>query len=360
MKYTAAIILIMISLICNGQSHFLKITFKNIDNGTKLIIYYPSHELDVNIDMEKEKLITLNNLNEPFRLSLSLSNNTSIIQDVYLTKDTTRMIINKYVNEIDFIEDTINRTFTKLAFITRDVIKKENEIYDSLDIIDSTNSKYTQLLNKIKNLNDSLLDYRINIIKQNQTQYLSLILLQDLIIESDSCINDKLLKLFNTLNMSLHKYKAYKRCELILNKPCQTYKIGDIVNNYTFYSKDTIVKLSDLLNKQLLYINFWGTRCNFAIKSHTALKSIESKYNDNITIISISNDEDSLEYNKYLQLNQIDWINICDFEGWLSPNFLAFGINGIPRDIIVNKSGVILYKNIHSWEAYEILSKLIN
>jgi thiol-disulfide isomerase/thioredoxin len=123
---------------------------------------------------------------------------------------------------------------------------------------------------------------------------------------------------------------------------------GELLNLLTGDKK----KLSDYRG-QIIYLDFWGTWCvpcrQAMLRNEDAMKRRAKEWEGKAAILALSVDEDPALAKQYA----IDrgWTNVIqvwngegDKVGWESPIRAAFGLDDIPRAVLIGKDGTILWR----------------
>ena len=103
-------------------------------------------------------------------------------------------------------------------------------------------------------------------------------------------------------------------------------------------------KLADLKGKYV-YIDNWATWCGPCRAEIPSLKKVEEKYHGkNIEFVSISIDEqkDHEKWQKFVTDKQLGGIQLFADKNWSSDFIRAFGINSIPRFILIGPDGKVV------------------
>ena len=103
-------------------------------------------------------------------------------------------------------------------------------------------------------------------------------------------------------------------------------------------------KLEDLRGKYV-YIDVWATWCGPCRAEIPHLKKIEEKYHGkNIEFVSISVDvdKDHDKWQKFVTEKQLGGIQLFADKNWTSDFIKAFGINSIPRFILIGPDGKVI------------------
>lgn len=103
-----------------------------------------------------------------------------------------------------------------------------------------------------------------------------------------------------------------------------------------------LIDNSSLAGKNVL-ITFWATWCAPCMKELPYLKLIHEEYKkDNLIMVSVSLDGDSLKMAKVIKEENLNWTQIYNSKSILE----AFRINPIPAMFLIDEKGVILYNSL--------------
>lgn len=133
---------------------------------------------------------------------------------------------------------------------------------------------------------------------------------------------------------SLQKTNAIKN--LLVGKPSPKFSYQDISGKK--------VSLDDFKGK-LVYIDVWATWCGPCIQEIPTLKQLKEDYKSkNVEIISISIDvqKDFDKWKKMVADKQLKGIQLFADQDWKSEFVKAYGIDAIPRFLLIDKNGNIL------------------
>lgn len=128
--------------------------------------------------------------------------------------------------------------------------------------------------------------------------------------------------------------------------------------------KGGVTKLEDLKGKYV-YIDVWATWCAPCRAEIPFLKKIEEKYHGkNIEFVSISvdMDKDHEKWQKFVSDKNLGGIQLFADKNWTSDFIKAFGINSIPRFLLIDPDGNVVNANADrpsSSELDKVLSELV-
>ncbi len=153
------------------------------------------------------------------------------------------------------------------------------------------------------------------------------------------------------------RYDKVKKLKELVGKP------SPIFVNYENHNGST-TSLSDLKGKYV-YIDVWATWCNPCLKEIPALKELEKDLGDKMHFVSISVDKaDKHEaWKQMVTEKELEGIQLYADNNWESQFVRDYGIDGIPRFIIIDPQGNVLKPDAprpSSPKTKELFNKLIN
>lgn len=161
---------------------------------------------------------------------------------------------------------------------------------------------------------------------------------------NDSKLDVTFTTLYNKeIENSVKGLKQYYQEELAMQKlnnaPSPTF-------NYENH-KGGMTKLEDLRGKYV-YIDVWATWCGPCIAEIPHLKRVEQQFHGkNIEFVGISVDtkKDYEKWKKFVVTKELAGIQLFADNDWNSDFVKAYGINGIPRFILIDPKGNIVDAN---------------
>lgn len=120
------------------------------------------------------------------------------------------------------------------------------------------------------------------------------------------------------------------------------------------------IKLSSLRGKYVL-IDFWASWCRPCRAENPNLVAVHNKYsNRGFTIYSVSLDEKKKPWEKAMKKDGLAWANVSDLKGWESETRLVYNVWGLPSNLLLDKTGKIIAKNLRGEELREKLRELFD
>ena len=168
--------------------------------------------------------------------------------------------------------------------------------------------------------------------------------LEKMIAASDPALADY--KYMKTLKESLAKMKITA--------------IGQMAPDFTQNDPDgKPVKLSDFRGKYLL-VDFWAKWCGPCRAENPNVVKAYNKYkNKNFTILGVSLDRNKEDWLQAIKDDGLTWTHVSDLKYWDNEVAKMYGIRAIPSNLLLDKTGKIVGRNLRGDKLEEALAKLI-
>ena len=115
------------------------------------------------------------------------------------------------------------------------------------------------------------------------------------------------------------------------------------------------IELKSIKNKYVL-IDFWASWCAPCRKFNPELVELYRNHNSQLEIFSISLDTEIDAWKNAIAKDQLTWpFHISELKGWEGKLNKTYLIESIPANILVDKSGVIVGKNLSPKEIIAFL-----
>ena len=119
------------------------------------------------------------------------------------------------------------------------------------------------------------------------------------------------------------------------------------------------IKLEDYRGRVVL-LDFWASWCAPCRQEMPNVKKIYGKYQDKgFEIIGISLDDTEAKFKGYMDSEQMPWPQIFDGKGWRSELGQLYAVGAIPSTYLIDREGVIRYKNVRGGELERAVKELI-
>ncbi len=118
------------------------------------------------------------------------------------------------------------------------------------------------------------------------------------------------------------------------------------------------LSLSDIEAEYIL-IDFWASWCGPCISQVPDLQKVYHDFKGlGFEILSVSIDGKEDRWSSAISRLKLDWLHISDLKGWRSELAESYNVTFIPFNLIVDKNGTIVAKNMHSQTLHTKLTEL--
>ncbi len=209
---------------------------------------------------------------------------------------------------------------------------------DSVDLADY-NARY-------KVYKEAQMQVYIDFIKENPNSFISLDAIKYIAGTSPDYL--KIAPLFNSLSSDVKNTITGKEYAKFL-KGVKTTAIGEMAPEFTQNDPNgKPIKLSSFKGKYVL-VDFWASWCSPCRAENPNLVKAYNKYQEKgFEILSVSFD-DAKGKNAWLAAIKKDgliWKHVSDLKGWKSKVAELYAIKAIPQNVLLDKTGKIIAKNL--------------
>ncbi|MCX7956745.1 MAG: TlpA family protein disulfide reductase [Endomicrobia bacterium] len=118
-------------------------------------------------------------------------------------------------------------------------------------------------------------------------------------------------------------------------------------------STDTF-RLSSVVGKKLVLLNFWTTWCPYCVAEIPPLIELYNKYKDRgIEILAINIGEPKNKVENFVSSQKINYRVLLDIQGKIAKHY---GVRGIPTNFLISPQGEIIFGG-HNLPTLELIEK---
>lgn len=170
---------------------------------------------------------------------------------------------------------------------------------------------------------------------------------------------EELERLVSYLDKSIINTKYGKLGQEKLNQLRGT-TIGYPALNFSQTTPDgKTVNLSDFKGKYVL-VDFWASWCGPCRGENPNVVSAYNKYKDKgFTVLGVSLDQNKDKWMQAIAADKLTWTHISDLKGWGNEAAKLYGISSIPQNLLLDKEGKIVAKNLRGPDLDAKLEEII-
>jgi peroxiredoxin len=120
------------------------------------------------------------------------------------------------------------------------------------------------------------------------------------------------------------------------------------------------VKLSDLVGKGPLLIDFWAAWCGPCRAANPGVVELYNEFHDQgFDVVGVSLDRTKEEWLLGIEEDNLTWHQISDLQFWNSSAADLYAVKSIPHTVLLDKNGTIVARNLSKEELKAKLQEML-
>ncbi|MDR1437223.1 MAG: AhpC/TSA family protein [Candidatus Symbiothrix sp.] len=210
---------------------------------------------------------------------------------------------------------------------------------------------------RIGELEKSLKQEAEKFIQAHPASIASLVLIQDYLLSNKN--QEQISPYLSMIEGEAKKDRLYLRLNAIVERYRRT-AIGSPAPDFSLISekKDTL-SLAAYKDKYVL-LTFEASWCSVCEEDYNTLADIRKKFPvSRLEIVTVALDENKDDWNNLAKNKKITWHQVTDTYGFASEMISLYNINTIPNNFLIDKTGIILAKDIPADSLKTLLNEKI-
>ena len=197
-----------------------------------------------------------------------------------------------------------------------------------------------------------------NYITENPKSFVAPVILSQIQYGMEGSELDSYLKKFSPEVMKSSSAKSLAARVKVL----ESVSVGKTAPDFT--QNDSIsapVKLSDVYSKhKYTLIDFWASWCGPCRGENPNVVAVWKDFNGKgFHVMGVSYDTDKAKWLKAVASDKLTWTQVSDLKGWSNATAKIYGINSIPANLLLDKNGKIVAKNLRGEKLREKMTELL-
>jgi len=169
----------------------------------------------------------------------------------------------------------------------------------------------------------------------------------------DSCLSGFDAKLDSVPTVVMLKERVVKLKSVAVGQMAPDFTMNDAEGNP--------VKLSDIYSKnEYTLVDFWASWCGPCRRENPNVVAVfNSNKAKGFGVFGVSLDTDKEKWLKAITDDQLTWPHVSDLKGWKNEAAAVYAVSSIPANLLVDKTGKIIDRNLREEKLREKIAELL-
>jgi Peroxiredoxin len=227
-----------------------------------------------------------------------------------------------------------NKTVIQERCDLRDKERQNQDLNEELDMTDISTSF------QIKNLDLLLKNKAEDFVGAHPGSFASLVLIQDYILDVEDA--KSIQSYLEALEGEARENELYQKIKDLISREMIIAEGNPAPEFNLVTTANDSISLDTYKDKYLL-LTFLASWCEACEQAYASLSDIRKEFSEkDLKILTISLDENSVDWKKLAEEKNIIWDQVIDNKGWDSDVADAYKVNAIPTGFLIDKKGTII------------------
>ena len=164
---------------------------------------------------------------------------------------------------------------------------------------------------------------------------------------------------YNSLDSTIKQSKQGKIIADVIEAVKKT-SVGQMAPDFTMNDRDgKPVALSSLRGKYI-FLDFWASWCGPCRRENPNIVAAYAKFHSpKFDILGVSLDSKKDKWEEAITKDKLTWNHVSDLKGWGNTAAKTYGIRAIPANLLLDKDGKILARNLYGDDLDKKLAEVL-